>query len=413
MKAISKISGALAAIFVSGQAYAQALLIRDAEVHTLAGADAAEVIENGDILIRDGRIVSVAENIGAPQGATVVNAAGRIATPGLIAPWSQLGLVEISLDAEANDASTQNEFPISAALDAEDGFNPSSSLIPINRAGGITRALVAPAAGAKMFGGIAMIVDLSGETDSIMRRDVAQSLAYGYQGAYRSGDSRLGAAAILRDTLEEAIAFASAPRDFVRRNVNDRHEIADLEALAPVVSGEQPLIAYADGAVDIRTLLRIKSEYGLSLIILGGSEAWRVADELADEGVPVILNPLANLPGGFEDLGARQTNAKRLYEAGVTIGFYGAASGSHNLRGLAQLAGNAVAHGLPFAAGLAGLTRNPAEMLGLGASLGTLEPGKIADVVLWDGDPLEVTSRPVAVFIEGRISRLITGRRIA
>ena len=388
---------------ISTAASAETVVIQDAKIHTVAGNNSARVIEDGDIIVRDGHIVSVGRNLSAPEGATVISANGRVVTPGIIAPWSQLGLVEIGLDREANDASTRDGFELSAALDAVDGYNSSSTLIPINRSGGITRALSAPTAGDKMFGGQAALIDLSGKPDSVMQAKIAQSVVIGYGGARRNGDSRLAAYAVLRETLDEARAYATSPHEYLRRNIDDRFEVADLKALGPVVDGDQLLIVSVDSASEIRNVIRLKNEYDLNIAILGGSEAWKVGAALAAADIPVILNPLANLPSQFEDLGATLENAARLHRARVKISFYGPPSGTHNLRFLTQLAGNAVSYGLPYAEGIAALTRNPAELLGVGDKLGSIGVGKIADLVIWDGDPLEVTSRPVGVLINGQI----------
>ena len=375
------------------------ILIKDGTVHTLAGKDHAQVITKGDILIRDGVIASVGANVTAPSDARIIEANGRIVTPGLFAPISQLGLVEIGLDQEANDSSPQGDFALSAALDAVDGFNPATTLIPINRAGGVTRALVIPSAGGKMFGGKAIIVDLSGDIDPVMKRDAAQSVVLGYGGAARAGDTRLGSWAHLREYLDEAALYAANPRDYAARFRSDRFATRDLAALGAVISGEQPLIVSINRASEIRSLINLQKEYGLKLIVRGGSEAWMVAEALAEANIPVILDSLANLPGQFEDLGSTLENAARLNAAGVSVAIEG--PGTHNLRLLPQHAGNAVANGLPFAAGLAAITLTPAEIYGVADQLGSLERGKLGDVVIWSGDPLEVTSRPEMVFING------------
>lgn len=397
----NKIIGFLAAVFIAqGVAVAQdAIAIMNGRVLTGDGP----AIENGDIIIRNGRIAQIGADLSAPSGATVIDANGKVVTPGIFAPMSNLGLSEIGLDAEANDTGPQQQvgFPLGAALDASDAIRNESVLIPINRAGGVTRAVSAPQSGDSLFGGRAAIIDLSGRADSVTRPRVGQVVSLGYGGAMRAGDTRLGAWALLRETLDEARSYAANPNDYVRRSREARHSLADLKALGPVVAGEQPLLVYIYGAVDIRTLIRIKNEYGLRVIIIGGSEAWKVARPLAAANIPVLLDPTANLPEQFEDIGATLKNAARLHAEGVKIAFAGTSSGSYNLSSLAQHAGVAVANGLPYDAAIAALTRNPAEIYGLGGSLGSLAAGKIADVVIWDGDPLEVTSAPEAVFING------------
>ncbi|MEO1243416.1 MAG: amidohydrolase family protein [Pseudomonadota bacterium] len=394
-------SSAVIAVIGVVSASAQTTAIMNGEVHTAAGG----VIENGDVIITNGRITQVGADLSAPAGATVVDAEGKVVTPGIFAPLSTIGLVEIGLDAEANDAGPQREvgFPLGAALDAVDAYNPSSILIPINRAGGVTRALSAPQAGDSLFGGRAAVIDMSGRTNSITKRQAAQILEMGYSGATRAGDTRMGAWALLREYLDEARSYAANPNDYVRRPRDGRFAVSDLRALGPVIAGDQPLIVSVNGAKDIRTLIRLKNTYSLDVIIAGGSEAWREAEALATAGIPVILDPLFNLPAQFEDLGATLENAARLNEAGVRISFYNPPGfGAHNLRLLTQQAGNAVANGLPHDAAIAALTINPAEMFDLDGQLGSLEPGKVADVVIWEGDPLELDTQPEAVFINGQ-----------
>lgn len=394
----------LAGFVAAASASAQTIAIMDGEVHTISGA----VIENGDVIIENGRIAQVGADLSAPDGAEIIDATGKVVTPGLFAPYSNIGLVEIGLDDEANDAGPHrgDGFPLGAALDAVDAFNPSSTLIAFNRAGGITRALSAPNAGDTIFAGRAAVVDMSGGVNSVIQPGAAQIAVMGYAGANRSGDTRMGAWAVLREYLDEAAVYAAAPNTYPTRARESRFAIADLRALGPVIAGDQPLIVDVDSANDIRNLIRLKNAYQLRVIILDGVEAWRVADELAAANIPVILNPFYNVPGSFEDMGATLENAARLNAAGVKIGFYNPPSGTHNLRLLTQLAGNAVAHGLPYDAALAALTLTPAELFGLGGQLGSLEPGKRADVVIWSGDPLELTTRPEAVFIDGRAQDL-------
>lgn len=399
MKATSMnmlIALAAAAAAALAPATAQTIAVMNGQVHTVSGG----VIENGDVIIRDGRIAQVGADLAAPAGATVIDATGKVVTPGLFAPMSGIGLVEIGAVSDANDSSPDAGFPLGAALNAIDAYNPSSSLIPVNRAAGVTRAVMTPSAGeTQMFGGQAAVIDLSGRANSVTRAEAAQRLVMGEGGAARAGGTRMGAWAMLRDNLDEARSYAANPNDYVRRPHEGRFAISDLKALGPVVSGEQPLIVSVNSANDIRALIRLKNTYRLNVIIAGASEGWRVAREIAAADIPVIISGMDNLPNQFESLDATLKNAARLNQAGVKISFY---DGAHNTRLIRQHAGNAVAEGLPFAEGLKALTLNPAEMYGMGGQLGSLEAGKLADVVIWDGDPLEVTTRPEAVFINGR-----------
>ncbi len=406
MKLLSKLivaSASAAACFAA--AAAQTVAIQNARVFTMAGANAGR-IDNGDVIIRNGVIAAIGQDLTPPEGATVINADGRIVTPGLFAPWSQIGLVEIDLDDEANDSTTDDGYNVSAALDAADAFNPSSTLIAISRAGGVTRAVAAPTPGGKMFGGQGAIVDLSGRASSIVRPLAVQSVAMGSAGAQFNGGTRLAAWAALRDALDQARAYAANPSAYVMRSRPDGLSIGDLEALGAVARGAQPLVVSVNSVTDIRTLIKLKAEYGVNAIVLGGTEAHLVARELAAAAIPVILNPMRNLPSQFENLAATQSNAGRLAAAGVIIAFYDPPSGTHNLRLLPQLAGNAVANGLPYEAALAALTINPARIYAAADRYGSLEIGKAGDVVVWDGDPLETSTRPIAVLIDGRVTSL-------
>ena len=399
----SVLLGVSACVAMSASAFAQTVAIMNGDVHTISG----NVIEDGDVIIRNGRIAQVGADLTAPSDATVIDASGKVVTPGLFAPYSSIGLVEIGADQESNDSYPEGGFSLGAALDATDAYNPSSTLIPINRAGGITRALSTPSAGDTLFGGNAAVIDMSGRVNSIMKPAAAQVLVMGYGGAARAGDTRMGSWLVLREYLDEARSYRANPNDYVRRPHEGRFLVSDLKALGPVIAGEQPLLVRIDGANDIRKLIELKNTYRLRVIVVGGSEAWRVGDALQAANIPVILDPLVNLPSQFEDLSATLENAARLHAAGVKIAFYNPPGfGAHNLRALTQQAGNAVAEGLPHDAAMAALTINPAEMFGLASRLGTLEAGKIADVVVWDGDPLEVTTQPEAVLIDGVVQDL-------
>lgn len=399
----SVLLGVSACVAMSASAFAQTVAIMNGDVHTISG----NVIEDGDVIIRNGRIAQVGADLTAPSDATVIDASGKVVTPGLFAPYSSIGLVEIGADQESNDSYPEGGFSLGAALDATDAYNPSSTLIPINRAGGITRALSTPSAGDTLFGGNAAVIDMSGRVNSIMKPAAAQVLVMGYGGAARAGDTRMGSWLVLREYLDEARSYRANPNDYVRRPHEGRFLVSDLKALGPVIAGEQPLLVRIDGANDIRKLIELKNTYSLRVIVVGGSEAWRVGDALQAANIPVILDPLVNLPSQFEDLSATLENAARLHAAGVKIAFYNPPGfGAHNLRALTQQAGNAVAEGLPHDAAMAALTINPAEMFGLASRLGTLEAGKIADVVVWDGDPLEVTTQPEAVLIDGVVQDL-------
>jgi imidazolonepropionase-like amidohydrolase len=389
---------ALAFALAAADAPAQVIAITGGQVET---ASAAGTIPQGTVLIRDGRIAAVGADVAIPAGATIVDARGKIVTPGLFDPYSSIGLAEVSLEPASVDTGVDNDRH-AAALDAADAFNPRSVLVPVNRIEGITRAIVFPASvHGSVITGRAAAVNLGDAERPVDRRHVAVHVLFGELGAAEAGGARTAALAQLREALAEASDYGRNKTAWERAGRRDyllNHY--DLEALQPVLRGEAPLAVRAQQASDIANLLALADEYEVRLVIVGGAEAWLLADRLAAAQVPVILDPLSNLPDRFESRGATLENAARLAAAGVEFAFASLSGESHNARNLSQAAGVAVAHGLPWQAGLAALTAAPARIFGL-AGVGQLQPGFEADVVIWDGDPLNVTSYPDAVFIKG------------
>ena len=397
--------GGLLAASSMGVAVAQeSFAIINGELHMTSAE--GEVIVDGMVLVRSGRIVAVGQDIDLPSGIDVIDAGGMPVTPGLFVAQSAIGLNEIGAVVEANDASTNND-ALSAALDARDGFNMDSSVIDVTRAGGITRAYVTPNVGSTLFGGCGMVISMLRGPDSIVEPCIAQVATLGEAAARASGGSRLAGMAKFRRAIEDALLYDDDPEAYAASDHHNRLSVEDARALVPVVLGQQTLMINVHGASDILRVLELADQYDLDIAIVGGTEAWRVADQIADAEVPVIINPLGNLPSSFERLGATMTAAPRLAEAGVTVMFYDEGIGyTHNARLLPQLAGNAVASGMKHAQALRAITLTPAEMFGLSRDLGTLERGKLADIVVWDGDPLELTTRPTHVFIEGEKTSL-------
>lgn len=388
-----------ALLLAAAAAQAQVIAITGGRVET---ASAAGAIPEATVLIRDGRIVAVGATVVIPADAQRVDARGKVVTPGLFDPHSSIGLAEVSLEPDSVDTTVDND-RFTAALDAADAFNPRSVLVPVNRVEGITRAIVFPArVSGRVISGRAAAVNLGDAGQPVDRRHVAVYALFGEAGASQAGGARTAALAQLREALAEARDYSRNKAAWERADRRDyRLNHYDLEALQPVLRGEAPLAVLAQQASDIAALLDLATAYDVRLVIVGGAEAWLVADRLAAAGVPVVLDPLANLPERFEMRGARIDNAVQLAAAGVEIAFASLGGESHNARNLSQAAGVAVAHGLPWPAGLAALTAAPARIFGL-ESVGQLQPGFAADVVIWDGDPLDVTSYPDAVFIKGR-----------
>lgn len=387
---------ALAALPVTLPAMAETVAITGGKVVTLGPAG---TIDGATVVIRDGRIASVGRNVEVPDGARRIDATGKIVTPGLMDSLSRLGLVEVNAVEGTQDAATEDD-RITAAFNVADAINPRSMLIPVNRIEGLTRAVVAPQPGNSLISGQGVVIHLGGPGDYLIQSPVAMYGILGEGGAGFAGGSRAAALLRLREALQDARDFHENRRAFEQ---GERREYAlsrlDLEALQPVIRGELPLVLAVNRASDIQTVLRIAKEEKLKVILAGAGEAWTVAGEIAAAKVPVLISPIDNLPGSFETAGATLENAARLHKAGVTFAFM--TGDAHNSRNIRQHAGNAVAHGLPWDAALAAITAVPARLWGLSDRYGTLEPGKDADVVVWDGDPLEITTFADHVFIRG------------
>lgn len=400
MRFFSALAVALALV---APAAAETVLIRDGRVVTNG---VAGVIQNGDVLIVDGRITAVGANIAAPRGARIVEARGAFVTPGAFAAMSQIGLSEISGSGAPNDANVSGEL-ISAAADAGRAFDPSVTAVAVTRMEGVTRAAIAPSSDG-MFDGRGALVSLGGRSDSVFRDRAFMVVEIGETGASRAGGSRASFWPAFEAALQDAREYPGRYRSGQGGAV--LNEI-DAAALQPFVRGQGMFLVHVESAADIRRLLRFKRDNpSLRFAIHGGAEAWQVASELRAANIPVIVDPLVNLPSSFERLSARLDNAALLHAAGVRIAIApgpGSAD-AHQARLVLQLAGNAVANGLPWDAAFAAVTRGPADIFGVGDNLGRLERGYAADVVIWDGDPLEVQSAPTAVFIDGREQPLVS-----
>ncbi len=381
---------------LTGSAFAQNVLIRHATVHT---AGAQGTLQDTDVLVRDGTIAAIGRNIAAGN-ATVVDAAGKPLTPALFGGITEIGLDEVSSEDPTNDQSLGlgqgKQMVVRPEFDVTLAYNPASVLVPVARIEGIGFTLLGAetAAGGSIIAGQGGTVRLDGSADPVGPKLLFVQL--GSDGASLSGGSRASQWMLLDQFIDE-----------VRGRIPPGSPMA---MLTP--AGRATLARYLDGggrvmvniqrAADIRQLLRWSQRNKVRLAIVGGNEAWKVAPQLAAANVPVFLNPLDDLPRSFDEIGATLENAARLRAAGVQVSFAQSDMGSHNARKIRQLAGNAVANGLPWEDGLAGLTRVPADVLGVGDRMGTIAVGKRADLVLWTGDPLDVSSVATQVWFDGR-----------
>jgi imidazolonepropionase-like amidohydrolase len=391
----------IALVSLAAGASAQTTAITGATVHTMGPQG---TVENATVVIEDGQFVSVEAGGAVPQGATIINASGKIITPGLFTPIGYLGLVEVGFSAGPLDQLQRGD-EFTASFDVAAAFNPRSTLIAVNRIEGVTRAVIVPSPGfpdesgqmGSVLSGLAAMVNLGGGHDSLEQRSVAMMVSLGESGSGLAGGSRAGAILELRAALDEARSYGDDPGE----REDYRLSISDLEALQGVLSGDVPLYVNVDRASDMAVLIEIVDEYGLQAIVFGGAESWMVADDLAAADIPVVLAPQDILPGNFDRINSRRETAAILAEAGVTIAFADGQSHTHNARNVTQSAGNAVAFGLPYDDAIRAITIGPAEIFGVADRVGSIEAGKEADIVIWPADPLELTSYAEQVFIQG------------
>jgi hypothetical protein len=388
---------AMLTLLVPAGAHAQDLLIRNATVHT---AGARGTLEHGDVLVQAGRIAAVGAHLAAPPGTSVIEAHGRPLTPGLFAGVAGLGLEEVSGEATTVDSAQSFGSETMAGqmrpeFDVTLAYNPDSITLPVARAEGMTFAALPAESteGGSLLAGQGGVVRLDGDADGALPgRQLYVSLGGGAE--VLGGHSRAAQLMLLEQAVREARGLTPYASPYAQLTPAGR------EALAKFLAGGRVLFA-VDRAADIRQVLAFARRHGLHPAILGGTEAWRVAAALAAAHVPVLLDPLQNLPSSYDQLGARLDNAALLQRAGVPVAFVQFDDAVHLAGKQRQAAGNAVAHGLPWDAALAALTRVPAEVFGVGDRVGRIEPGLLADLVLWDGDPLEVTTLPDAVWMRG------------
>lgn len=390
---------------------AETVAIVGADIHTL---DVAGTLRNGTIIIADGTISALGLNVEVPDNARRIDATGKVITPGMFQVVSRLGITEVGAVAPTVDYLQTAGAPLSASFDPSLAFNPRSSLIALARTEGVSHALISPHASSSetesggVFAGLATVVHLGSVTDYTVRSPAALAVRLGADGAELNGGSRARAMQLLRLALSDALDYSTNKAAFesgARREYSV--SASDLAAMQDVLQGRVPLLVEAHRESEIRQLISLAYDYKLRLIINGATEAWRVANELAAANVSVIIEPMENLPADFDRLDASFENAARLHRAGVQFAIN--EGNSHKAGNLKQGAGNAVAHGLPWIAGLNAITRAPAEMLGLSDTLGSIRIGQPANLVLWDGDPLEITSFASSVWING--SLVNTGSR--
>ena len=437
-----RIALALGAAMVCGAANAAAPTDFAITNATVVLGDGSAPIPGGTVVVRSGKVVAAGAGVAAPAGVVVIDGSGKWVSPGMVVPVTDLGLLDVGAVENSNDSGAQKS-PFSAALDVSAAIDPEAQPIRVSRTGGVTRTAVAPSATTSIFAGQGAYVDLAASGNTIDRPRAFQYVELGERGGRLAGGSRVSAQAILRNALREARDFArragptpvggrrgtatvgadqpgSLRPETLRpenlrlaesdaaRGTDVQLTRADAAALVQVISGAQPLFVHVERMADLRQTLALKREFpALRLVIVGAAEGWRVADEIAAARVPVIASGITDLPGAFETMAATQSNIGRMVRAGVRVAI-GNMFDNDQPRYARQYAGNLVAlTRLPGATGLswgqafAAVSSVPAEIMGEAAHFGSLLPGRAADVVVWDGDPLELGSGALRVFIDG------------
>jgi imidazolonepropionase-like amidohydrolase len=407
-----------AADFASAQGAATAYAITHAKIFTLAGPP----IDDGIVVIRDGKIAAVGSNVDVPAGAQVIDGKGLQVYPGLFDPVTQIGLSEIAAVSATVDTTETGLFNPDAV--AAEAILPSSEHIPVTRAAGITEVLAVPASGgfdsrgsSNILGGQASAIHLAGWTinDMLIKKSVAMVLDWPeietrsfdfatftrktkpFADAKQEYDKQVNE---LADWLDNARHYAQAwghggPAEYQRD--------LKLEALVPVVRGELPVLVFAQRARDIRNAVEFCDKQKLKMILAGGAEAYKVKELLRSKNIPVVLQPTLTLPLNEDDPYDRAlTQPAELADARVKIAF-GSFDNSFARR-LGQQAANAVAYGLPYDEALKAVTLYPAQIFGLADQIGTLENGKIANIIVTNGDPLELTTEVRYLFIKGQLT---------
>ncbi len=415
-------------------AAAQTIAIVNGNVATGNGSGP---VQGATVVIRDGRVVAAGQGVSVPGDATVIDASGKWVTPGIVAGFSRLGLADVDLGAGGADDTSARNGPFSAAIDVTPAINSMYQPIAVNRADGVTRAVVAPSTAKSIFAGQGAVIDTGADMDPITKARAFQFVELGETGANNAGGSRPSAHVLFRNALREARELARyAPVSASRaaapdareqptvRNPNESRVYGpdarrsddvlltrfDAAALVPVLQGRQQLLVHVERASDILQVIDLKREFpSLRIVIVGATEGWLVAPDIARSGIPVIASAMNDLPASFEQIAATQSNIGRMLSAGVKVSV-GMIDDNDTRQAFneRQYAGNLVAltkvpgaTGVEWGEALRLITSAPAEAMGMGGEIGSLQPGRRADVVIWSGDPLDTRSAALQVFIDG------------
>lgn len=378
-------------------AQAESIAITNATVYTVAKKG---ILSQATVLMDDGKITAVYSSDEVPEplnAETIIDAKGRILTPGFIASKNLLGLVEVGAVSATRDASDKKA---DLTFDASLAFNPKSTLVAYARKGGITNNLVMPYGGENTFTGQSFAVNLSGELgESVIAKQNAVIVSLG---ASRKGSRAVALQTLVNELADAKKALTKAEKAKAKKTKDSKEAKQPSRAqqeMYALLAGDKPLLAYADRATDILALLALKQEYSLDLVLVGASDAVLVSDEIAKAGVVVMTSGIDNLPSSFDSLHNSLNNVAKLTQAGVKV-IISNSGESHNINQLRFDAGVAVANGLDKNAALAAITANVADTFKLNA--GRIAVGKNADLVLWSNDPFEISTKVDAMWINGQ-----------
>lgn len=372
----------------------ETILLKGGLVHSGNGDSA----KTQDILISDKTIVGIGTNLIIDGNTRVIEVNGLPVTPGLISPMSNLGIVEINaLDVTRDDESDL----LSAGFSIFNAFNPHSTGIPWNRSNGVTSAMSTPSASSFPIFGLGSHFVLDGSLEIKGSKDIAM---FGRLGS--SYGSRAETLSILESLLDIGkMVKTLSIEEILEMNLADQLDLQsqDIIALGKVVNDGMPFVIETNRAVDILQALSMKKKYDLNLVLVSVEEAPMVLDQLKESNTPVIIDPMDNIPNSFDELGSSLDLGKILDQAGIPIMF--STQRSHNYHLMRQGAGNAVAYGMSYETAIKGMSNTVAQTFRLD-DRGSIETGKLADVIVWDGDPLEPSSFPKIVMIEGKLQDL-------
>lgn len=392
--------GVAAVLVLAAPLQAQTIAITGGTVYPVSGPK----IANGTVIIRDGKIVQVGAGLAAPAGATVIDASGKWVTPGLFHGGTTLGLVEVGSIEDTRE--NYEAGSINASFNVAEGLNPAATTIPVARMEGVTAAFVAPTDG--LIGGEGVIIGLNGDKieDLVRVSPAALVINVGADGREAGGGSRAGELAKFRQLFADAQEYARRRADFGRNQMRPLSASPeDLDVLDQALQGKLLVVALADRRSDIESALRLQREYHLKMILGGGAEGWMIASEIAAANVPVLVQNLRDVPR-WDALNARLDNATLLRQAGVNVVL--AQNDDGRDRDLRWSAGNAVRNGMTWDDALRAITLAPAQAFGVADRMGSLDAGKIADVVVWSGDPLDFASQAEHVLVGGKEVPLVS-----